>query len=88
MTGEAHGDLQHDRPERHCADDPGAHRTVAGPVGGFPTVINAFAVGDTIDVTRFVAVSKTFNGAALVLTDGVGYHATLGIQADFATPIS
>src|SRR5207237_3923542 len=41
--------------------------------------------GDTIDVDGFVAVSDTFAGNMLVLTDAVDNHVTLGIQGTFAS---
>lgn len=68
--------------------DTGARWTVAGnaSASGLGTLgISGFAAGDTIDLTGFVAVSRTFASNSLVLTDGGGTHVTLGIQGSFAT---
>ncbi|MDR3537185.1 MAG: hypothetical protein P4L71_11860, partial [Acetobacteraceae bacterium] len=70
------------------AFDTGAHWTVAGndAANGLGTMaISGFASGDTIDLTGFQAVSKTFSNNVLVLTDGGGGHATLAIQGGFST---
>ncbi|HEX4368574.1 MAG TPA: Hint domain-containing protein [Rhodopila sp.] len=68
--------------------DSGAQWTVAGndAANGLGTLgIGGFTIGDTIDLTGFVAVSDTFAGNALVLTNGVGDHESLNIQGAFAT---
>jgi len=50
----------------------------AGPITGF-------TIGDTIDLTGFVAVSESFSNNALVLTDSLSSHLTLAIQGSFST---
>ena len=71
--------------------DTGARWTVAGnaSASGLGTLgISGFAAGDTIDLTGFVAVSRTFASNSLVLTDGGGTHVTLGIRAASPPAIS
>jgi hypothetical protein len=68
--------------------DSGAQWTVAGndAASGLGTLgISGFVSGDTIDLTGFVAVSRTFASGTLVLTDGINAHETLHIQGGFAT---
>ena len=68
--------------------DNGAQWTVRGndSANGLGTLgISGFTYGDTLDLTGFAAVSRTFASNALVLTDGGGAHATLAIQGSFAT---
>jgi hypothetical protein len=48
-------------------------------------VISGFTANDTIDLTGFVAVSKTFASNALTLTDAGNAHATLHVQGTFTT---
>ncbi len=60
--------------------DAGAAWTVSGNSlsGGLGAlVINGFTSGDTIELTGFRAISETFAGNALVLTDRFSSHATL-----------
>ena len=68
--------------------DSGGRWTVKGNdsasgLGGLG--ITGFTVGDTIDLTGFVAVSETFANNALVLTDGGGAYDTLAIQGSFVS---
>jgi Ca2+-binding RTX toxin-like protein len=68
--------------------DAGSRWTVAGndSASGLGTLgISGFAAGDTIDLTGFAAVSETFASNSLVLTAGIGNHATLAIQGGFST---
>jgi hypothetical protein len=68
--------------------DGGAHWTISGddsPDGLGTLGINGFATTDTIDLTGFVAVSRTFTSNTLVLTDAGDAHATLNIQGSFST---
>lgn len=70
------------------AFDPGALWSVAGddqPGGLGALGISGFTIGDTIDLTGFAAVSRTFASDALVLTDAFTNHETLHIQGSFAT---
>ena len=70
------------------AFDSGAAWTVAGnsAASGLGSIaITGFASGDTIDLTGFVAVSKTFASNTLVLTNAGNAHATLHIQGTFTT---
>jgi plastocyanin len=68
--------------------DTDAHWTVRGNdsangLGGL--AISGFAAGDTIDLTGFIAVNKTFAGNLLTVGDGVGDFETLAIQGTFST---
>ena len=68
--------------------DPSAKWTVIGDassngLGAAPIV--GFTANDTIDLTGFVAVSRTFTSNALVLTNVGNAHATLHIQGSFTT---
>jgi fibronectin-binding autotransporter adhesin len=68
--------------------DAGAQWTVSGndAASGLGTLgISGFVSGDTIDLTGFVAVSRSFASDTLVLTDNVNAHETLHIQGGFAT---
>jgi hypothetical protein len=65
--------------------DSGTPWTVEGGAGGFPGTITGFAISDTIDVDGFVAVSDSYTGSALVLTDTASNSVTLGIQGSFTT---
>jgi hypothetical protein len=68
--------------------DTGADWTVTGnaAASGLGSIaITGFTIGDTIDLTGFVAVSKTFANNALVLTDASNAHATLHIQGDLSS---
>ncbi len=68
--------------------DSGSQWTVAGndSAAGLGTLgISGFTSGDTIDVTGFVAVSRTFASNTLVLTNGSSAHETLHIQGSFST---
>lgn len=68
--------------------DSGAQWTVAGndTASGLGTLaISGFTIGDTIDLTGFVAVSRTFASDTLVLTDGDSTHETLNIQGAYTT---
>ena len=68
--------------------DAGAHWTVGGndSASGLGTLaISGFGFGDTIDVTNFSAVSRTFSSNALVLTDIGGTHTTLDVLGSFST---
>ena len=67
--------------------DSGAQWTVQGnSAGGLGTVaIVGFASGDTIDLSGFVAVSRTFSSNTLILTNGTGAQETLHIAGTFAT---
>jgi glycosyltransferase involved in cell wall biosynthesis len=68
--------------------DPGAVWSVAGDnsPGGLGSLgISGFAVGDTIDLTGFAAISRTFASDALVLTDIGGAHETLNIEGTLST---
>ena len=68
--------------------DTGAQWTVAGndSANGLGTLaISGFTIGDTIDLTGFVAASRTLSSNTLVLGDGSGGHATLAIQGSFAS---
>ncbi len=65
--------------------DAGASGTVEGSAADLPGAITGFAAGDTIDVDGFVAVSDTYTGTGLILTDAASNHVTLGIQGSFAT---
>jgi hypothetical protein len=65
-----------------------AAQSVAGDASasGLGTLgIRGFAFGDTIDLTGFAAVSRTFASNSLTLTDVDGTHATLAIQGSLAT---
>jgi hypothetical protein len=53
--------------------------------GTVPAPITGFTIGDTIDLTGFVAVSKSFSNNALVLTDTLSNTVTLDIQGAFST---
>ncbi len=68
--------------------DSGARWTVKGnaSAAGLGTLgIGGFTFGDTIDLTGFVAASRTFTGSALVLTNAGGAHQTLAIASTLAT---
>ena len=68
--------------------DSGAQWTIAGndSANGLGTLgIGGFTIGDTIDLTGFAAVNRTFSSNTLVLGDGVGNFATLSIQGGFST---
>ena len=68
--------------------DSGAAWTVSGndSASGFGTIaITGFTLGDTIDLTGFVAVSDSFASNQLVLTDTSSAHATLSIEGNFAS---
>ena len=63
--------------------DTGAAWTVAGndSANGLGTLgIGGFTINDTIDLTGFVATSRTFAGNTLTLTAGGGAHETLTFQ--------
>ena len=66
--------------------DPGSKWTVKGndQANGLGTLgISGFTFGDTIDLTGFVATSRSFADNSLVLTNVGGTHATLGIVGSF-----
>jgi Hint domain len=68
--------------------DAGTDWTVTGntAASGLGSIaITGFTIGDTIDLTGFVAVSKTFANNALVLTNASNAHATLHIQGDLSS---
>jgi hypothetical protein len=70
--------------------DPGAKWTISGnaSAAGLGTIaIGGFTLGDTIDLTGFVAVSQTFDNVndVLTLTDANSAHSMLHIQGDFVT---
>ena len=65
--------------------DSGTPWTVEGSASGLPGTITGFVAGDTIDVDGFVAVSDSYTGSALVLTDTASNSVTLGIQGNFTT---
>ena len=67
--------------------DPGVQWTLVGDTAGLAgtVAIDGFTGNDTIDLTGFAAVSETFAGNALVLTDAGSAHVTLEIQGTFAT---
>ena len=68
--------------------DTGVDWTVVGNslASGLGSIdITGFTIGDTIDLTGFVGVSKTFANNALVLTDASNAHATLHIQGNFGS---
>ena len=65
--------------------DGGAHWTVEGSAAGLAEIVTGFAVGDTIDVDGFVAVSDTYTGSALVLTDSGNNQVTLDIEGGYTT---
>ncbi len=68
--------------------DVGAKWTVVGntSASGLGTIaVIGFTLGDTIDLTGFAAVSETFGGNALTLTNAATAHATLHIQGAFST---
>ena len=68
--------------------DTGADWTVTGsgaPSGLGSIAITGFTIGDTIDLTGFVAVSKTFANNTLVLTNASNAHTTLHIQGSFSS---
>jgi hypothetical protein len=69
------------------AFDAGAHWLVGGNTAGLGNgrTITGFATGDTIDLTGFVAVSKTFASNTLVLTDASNNHATLDVVGTFTS---
>jgi hypothetical protein len=67
--------------------DTGSQWTVVGndAASGLGTLgISGFTIGDTIDLTGFIAVSETFAGNMLVLTNG-GDHESLRIPGGFAS---
>jgi fibronectin-binding autotransporter adhesin len=68
--------------------DYGAQWTVAGDgseagLGGM--LISGFTTGDTIPLTGFGAISKTFSSGTLVLGDATSDYTTLHIQGTFAS---
>jgi hypothetical protein len=68
--------------------DPNARWTISGngSAAGLGTmIIDGFIVGDTIDLTGFAAVGRTFASNRLVLNDSGGGHSTLAIQGAFST---
>ena len=70
--------------------DPGARWTISGnaSAAGLGTIaIGGFTLGDTIDLTGFVAVSHTFDNVndVLTLTGTNSAHSMLHIQGDFVT---
>ena len=68
--------------------DPGSQWTVEGngSANGLGTLaIQGFTIGDTIDLTGFVAVSSTFSSNTLTLTNGTGAHETLHVTGTFTT---
>ncbi|MEA2739817.1 MAG: antigen 43 [Acetobacteraceae bacterium] len=70
------------------AFDAGAAWTVKGTTlaSGLGTIaITGFSDNDTIDLTGFSAVSETFAGNALTLTNTASQHATLHIQGTFTS---
>ena len=70
--------------------DSKADWTVAGntsPSGLGTLAIGGFAVGDTIDVTGFHAIGKTFANDTLVLTGDGDIQTTLHIQGSFSSSL-
>jgi hypothetical protein len=68
------------------AFDSGASWLLGGNAGGLARpAIDGFTIGDTIDLTGFVAVSKTFASNKLVLTDAGNAHTTIGIVGAFTS---
>jgi hypothetical protein len=68
--------------------DTGSDWTVAGnsaTTGLGSIAITGFTIGDTIDLTGFVAVSETFASNALTLTNASNAHATLHINGSFSS---
>jgi antigen 43 len=68
--------------------DTGADWTVTGntAANGLGSIaITGFTTADTIDLTGFVAVSKTFANNTLVLSSASNAHATLHIQGSFSS---
>jgi hypothetical protein len=65
--------------------DAGAAWTLAGATTALSGAIVGFTFGDTIDLTGFVATSRTFGSNTLTLTNAGGTHAALAIQGTFAT---
>lgn len=68
--------------------DPSSQWIIGGDdsPGGFGNLeISGFTVGDTIELTSFVAATGTFNAGVLVLTNGGGGHATLHVDGDFTS---
>jgi hypothetical protein len=66
--------------------DAGAQWTVSGndSASGLGTIaISGFALGDTIDLTGFVAVSASYASGVLTLTDAGAAEATLQIVGSF-----
>ena len=67
--------------------DPGAQWTVSGndSANGLGTLgIGGFAIGDTIDLTGFVATAHTLSGSTLILTDAAAAQETLHVTGTFA----
>ena len=70
------------------AFDTGADWTVSGndSANGLGTLgISGFTVGDTIALTNFTAVNRTFASGTLTLGDGIGDYETLHMQGSFIT---
>ena len=68
--------------------DSGSAWTVAGnnSANGLGTLgISGFTINDTIDLTGFVAASRTFAGSTLTLTAAGGAQETLTFQGAFTT---
>jgi hypothetical protein len=60
-------------------------RLVLGGPGGFAATIRGLSSNDTVDLSGFLAVSKTFANNTLVLTDAGGAQDTLTIQGAFTS---
>jgi hypothetical protein len=68
--------------------DASAQWTVEGndSANGLGTLgISGFTVGDTIDLTSFTGINRTFASNTLIVGDGVGDYETLHIQGSFST---
>jgi hypothetical protein len=65
--------------------DNGANWSISGNTTGLSGTINGFLSTDSIDLTGFAAVSRTFASNALVLTNSLSQHATLNIHGNFTT---
>ena len=67
--------------------DPGTHWLIEGNAAGIADgqTIDGFTLGNTIELTGFIAKSDTFTAAGLVLA-GTSDSATIGIKGAFTTP--
>ena len=66
--------------------DTNANWLLGGNTAGLTgAAINGFAPGDTIDLTGFVATSKSFSSNQLVLTNSLNAHVTLDMVGTFTT---